>query len=409
MRMAKTTARRWHGTQYPGVRYREHPTRKHGVRRDRYFVVRYVHGDRQREEGVGWASEGMTPQRAAAILAGIREAHRTATPGPRTLAERRDAERLERTKAKREQVTFGEYFETTYLPAAKPTMKPSYARRVEGLFRAWIAPTLGDVPLARIGPLDVERLRKRMTDAKRAPASVLYAFAVVRRAFNHARSVGAVAGDNPVGRVKLPRFDNARLRALTPNEARTLLAAVRARSELVYEASLLSLTAGLRAGEVFGLTWADVDLQRGLLTIRDPKSGRNRAAFLTGEASAMLKAKTRGAPSDPVLPRRGGGPINSVSVTFARTVADLGLNEGMTDRRQRVTFHTLRHTFATILAESGAGLQTIADLLGHRTLTMARRYSHLTDATRREAVRALEARLQFAAPLAVTRGERRGA
>ena len=71
------------------------------------------------------------------------------------------------------------------------------------------------------------------------------------------------------------------------------------------------------------------------------------------------------------------------SSSFDRAVAALGLNDGVDDRRQRVVFHTLRHTYASWLALSGERELAIADLLGHTTTAMTRRYAHLMDNARR--------------------------
>ena len=79
------------GTKYPGVRYREHETRKHGPRKDRYYTIRYA----RREDSLGWASEGMSPAKAAAIRGQLIKNIKTGT-GPQTLREMRDVARTER-------------------------------------------------------------------------------------------------------------------------------------------------------------------------------------------------------------------------------------------------------------------------------------------------------------------------
>ena len=93
----------------------------------------------------------------------------------------------------------------------------------------------------------------------------------------------------------------------------------------------------------------------------------------------------------PVFMSRIGGHIKAPSAVYFRTVADLKLNEGVNDPRDRVTFHTLRHTFASWLAMSGTPIKTISELLGHRTLSMTMKYAHLSPDHKRAAVKALEA------------------
>ena len=80
-----------------------------------------------------------------------------------------------------------------------------------------------------------------------------------------------------------------------------------------------------------------------------------------------------------------------MSRTFERVIDEIGLNKGVKDPRQKVVFHSLRHTFASWLALQGEPIQVIGELLGHRTLTMTQRYSHLTGDHKRGAAERLEA------------------
>ena len=78
----------WKKTNFVGVRFYEHPTRKHGVQKDRYFAIRYQHEGKRREEGLGWTSEKMTAEKAALELAALKKAH-TLGEGPASLEEKR--------------------------------------------------------------------------------------------------------------------------------------------------------------------------------------------------------------------------------------------------------------------------------------------------------------------------------
>ncbi len=142
---------------------------------------------------------------------------------------------------------------------------------------------------------------------------------------------------------------------------------------------------------MFSLTWADVDLAYGVLLLEDTKSNKNRPAFMTKAVKAMLRSRTKGAPADLVFPDRKGKKIEQASKTFNRAVDKLGLNEGITDRRQRVTFHTLRHTFASWLVESGTDIYHVQELLGHSDLKLTARYAHIGENSLRTAVQRLEA------------------
>jgi site-specific recombinase XerD len=115
---------------------------------------------------------------------------------------------------------------------------------------------------------------------------------------------------------------------------------------------------------------------------------------MTHAVKERLKTKKTGEKEDLVFPGKGGVEISSISDTFERVIKDLGFNTGVTDRRQKVVFHTLRHTYASWLVESGVDLYTVKNLLGHSTLSMTERYSHLGNNTLQNAVKVFEGSLR---------------
>jgi integrase len=157
--------------------------------------------------------------------------------------------------------------------------------------------------------------------------------------------------------------------------------------------AIISLHSGLRAGEIFSLTWGDIDLQRGIMTLRDTKSGRTRPAFMTEDVKRILADKDRGGNDDLIFTDPMGNKIKAMSRSFERIVTDLGFNEGVTDPRQKVVFHTLRHTYASWLVESGVDLYKVQKLMGHSTISLTERYAHLSNTSLQEAVKALEKNL----------------
>jgi site-specific recombinase XerD len=113
---------------------------------------------------------------------------------------------------------------------------------------------------------------------------------------------------------------------------------------------------------------------------------------MTGQIQAMLKklygnGKNK---NDLIFKDRNGKRIVEVSQSFDRAVKDLKLNEGVTDWRQKLVFHSLRHSYASWLVESGTDLYTVSKLIGHSTLKMTERYSHLGQNTLQNAVKNLE-------------------
>ena len=137
---------------FPGVRYREHATRKHGIKPDRYFFIRYKLAGKDREEGAGWASEGVTAAKASELLAMVKNNIRAGVR-PQSLAEMRDmAEQVRQQEARaakleeRRNTTFAEFWKSDYLPSctAKTARTVGYET---GMARKWLFPAIGEIPL----------------------------------------------------------------------------------------------------------------------------------------------------------------------------------------------------------------------------------------------------------------------
>jgi integrase len=385
-------------TNYPGVRYREHKTRKHGIKPDQYFFIRYQKDGKRKEEGVGWASEGWTPSKVALKLAELKAAASTGEGESRLSDARAKAEaEKQQEQARREQeekdnMPLSIYFDDIYYPAISQEKKQSAYVREESLFRLWIKPIIGTKPFKDISTFDLERLKKTMQKANRAPRSVEYALTTLGQIFRQAERLGYFQGDIPTTKIKKPKYDNKRVRFLSHDEAHHLLKILQIKSQETYEMALLSLHCGLRAGELFALAWKDIDLEHGLITLLDTKNkSKNRVVSMTVDVKAFLMAKDQDSKQDLIFPdRKNAGIRKKISKSFPRSVTEAGLNEGIEDRRQRVTFHTLRHTFASWLVMEGISLYDVKELLGHTTLTMTERYAHLAPGRNKTAATTME-------------------
>ena len=143
-------------------------------------------------------------------------------------------------------------------------------------------------------------------------------------------------------------------------------------------------------------------MEKESLFIRDPKNKRNRYAFMTSTVKAMLEERSAGSRNDLVFKARAtnedGTPkqIDRISKTFSRIVGNLKLNEGIDDLRQKLVFHSLRHTFASWLVQDGVDLYTVKELMGHEEISMTERYSHLSPTAMRNAVKTLEKGIEAA-------------
>jgi len=387
---------KWEKTTFPGVRFRKHPTRKHGVKFDQYFSVRYKVDGKLVECGIGWASEGHTATGAYETLNELKTNAKGGS-GPRTIKEQRQvaeaerqAEEKRKARAERENLTFGVFFEEFYLRATEHNKKERSVNSEKSYFKTWIEPVLGTMKLRDIAPIHIERIKKNLLDAGRTPRTFEYIRAIIRQAWNLAKRDGYVDGDAPTRHVKVPHRDNRRLRFLTRIEAQMLIEGLEEKSCQVARVAALSLNAGLRFGEIAALRWGDVDLENGILTLRNTKNSRTRPAFLNDKMRGMFRKMDPGKVDELVFPNRNGEKMVQVSKVFDRTVEELGLNDKAMDPTQKLVFHSMRHSFASWLVLDGVSLPVVKELLGHRSIAMTERYAHLTNGALQSAVSRLD-------------------
>lgn len=387
--------------KFKGVRWHQHSTRRHGVQYDRLFGIRYQAGGKRYENILGWASEGWTETQAALELDKLKQAYKTGE-GEVSLSEKRrkaeakrQAQQEARKEEERKQISLDTFWREHYWPAQNHKAKGSLVAETS-LYATWICPALGNLPLIFIVPTHIEKLKAAMLEGGKAPASIKYAFAVVSQVWNHAKRDNIVVGDSPTKAVSLPKRDNRRQRFLTPEEAQKLLRLLVKSSLQTHDMALLALQCGLRFGEIAALQWTCVDWHSGVLAIRDPKARTNRMAFMTKDVRAMLKSRhdedtKMGVPTGGFIFRsRQGTSLRAVSDTFTRLANKL-FNQGVSDPRQKVCFHSLRHTFASWLVQNGVDIYSVRELMGHADLKMTTRYSHLSPDGLRKAVETVEA------------------
>lgn len=384
-------------TSIPGVRYREHKTRclKSG-RPDRYFFIRIQADGVRREEGLGWASEGWTVEKAQGVLAGLKTAIRTGE-GPRTLSELREQNERQR-RAERlsgEGITLAEFFDTHYLPAAKKR-KRTWSHDA-GRFNKQIRPLFGGYPLCALTPEHMEELLAVLRSSGASESTALQYMAILRQIFNQARSTFVdglplwTQPHSPLDGVRLPRATMERERFLSHKEARRLIDAAQDRSIDLAHFIILALNTGLRYGELLRLRWEDVSLQQGVVIVRAEdmrKPGGKVPLNASAIAAFRARLETRHKGVQAVFPLDVvGNDGDALRRQYELLVEDLGLNRESTSPRDRIVFHTLRHTFASWLAISGkADIYRIKTLMRHRTLRMTERYAHLLPDATRDAV-----------------------
>jgi len=402
-------------TAAPGIRCREHESRKHGIKPDRYFTVRYSAGGRQVEEALGWASEGWTLEKAKDKLAQLRDAKRDGKPATlRDIAEaNQTASKAAKRKAEEEarrNVALATYWRESYEPWAA-VAKPKALVRETSVWRLWIEPYVGALPIQGVGLEQFDHVVKTAAAAGLTEGSREYVAGTLRRIMKHARERRVVTEAPPTGKMcgATAAKNNRRQRVLDDDELLVFLGKLKDRDIHAWRVTLFAAGTGCRAGEAFALRWADIDMKTGSATFPKTKNGRARTVPLGSEILAMLADVPRGEPTSLVFPNSLGKPYTVAPTAFRKLAADMKLNEGRGPHDQ-FCFHSLRHMAATKLARV-LPLRGLMDVLGWTQATMALRYSHTAEADRKTAAEALDAALRSAAierkvvPMRRKRGE----
>lgn len=287
----------WKQTKHEGVRFREHPTRKHGVKPDQYFAIRYRVAGVRREEALGWASQGWSAAKAAQTLADLKKAATTGE-GATSLAEKREqaeaqrkAEQATQEREARQGVTFDAFWHDDYAIALRNRVKPESSQKEEAHFKFWLSPTLGKLPLREITEADLERVQDKIRAAGLSDRSHEYIMGTFRRIWKHAFKRKIVSVECPVGKLDIPKPNNTRLRVLTPEEIQTLLEELEQVDQTTHDLTLFALLTGCRASEAFGLKWEYVDFVREAALFPETKNREPREVFLAPDVIAMLKRR----------------------------------------------------------------------------------------------------------------------
>ena len=254
-----------------------------------------------------------------------------------------------------------------------------------------IASYLADKTLDSVKSFDILRLRSMIEAKKLSPQSVHHVLGLLRRILRKAIQWELYSGPLPI--FEMPRVQNERTRFLTLQETETLLAELKRRSDLWHDISRFALSTGLRSGEIFNLLPEHINLSAKTVAVVDTKSD-NRGVPLNSAALDIAETYFARNTGSYLFTTIYGNKIQFAGKLYRRAVDACGLNNGIRDRRQRVVFHTLRHTFASWLVQGGTPLAVVSQLLGHSDIKMTMRYSHLAPLQGREAVMYLESYMQ---------------
>lgn len=263
-------------------------------------------------------------------------------------------------------------YSTVYMP---DKAAGTQAMQVSQL-KIW-AELLGNKAVDDITATDINRVKIELISKRNiTKATVNRYLQALSPVFTFALEQGYI-DQNPFKLVKKFKEPPGRVRYLQQDEmVRLLRECKRSSSVHLYNVSLLALLTGMRYGEIVALKWQDIDFKNGFILLNKTKNGEKRALPITDNLSKLLNSmpKTSGYL---FASERTGRPVHLLP-SFRNAAKRAGLAD--------FHFHDLRHTAASYLAMSGADSLTIAAILGHKTLSMVKRYAHLNNAHKMNAL-----------------------
>jgi integrase len=279
---------------------------------------------------------------------------------------------------RRPEISFDKFVKDRFLPYSK-LHKRTYPDDVK--ICDMLKETFGRMMLSEINPPLIEKWKQKRREGKtmykrlRNPATVNREMCVLSKIFSLAFDAELIE-NNPCRRVRKFRTDCGRTRYLTFEEEAKLFEQLQGQ-EWVQRIVTMAINTGMRQGEIFDLTWFDVDLPRGVIHIRVSKNGKDRFVPINQTIRAMLEGLAH--TSEYVFPSpKTEGRLIDVKRRFDLAKSDAGIKD--------FRFHDLRHTAATRMADCGADAFTLAAIFGWSDVRMALRYTHATDEAKRRAV-----------------------
>jgi integrase len=312
-------------------------------------------------------------------------------------------------------ITVGEYLTRWLKDSVRGTVHVSTYEVHRHMIQPHIVPALGRLKLKDLNPTHVRALYREKLDSGLSSATVRKMHSILRKALKQAVLDGLIPR-NACDAVKPPKVERKEIKPLDREQAKTLLEA--ASGDRLEDLYVLAVHTGMREGELLGLKWEDVDLERGLLRLRyalvreggkvvlgDLKTPKSRRSIrLTAVATNALRGhlerqlaemERMGSlyqPGGLVFATEHGTLINPSNLRNRsfKPLLRRAFGEGGPD----ICFHDLRHTCATLLLIQGTHPKLVQELLGHATIAMTLdTYSHFLPSMGEQTVRAMEAAL----------------
>lgn len=248
-------------------------------------------------------------------------------------------------------------------------------------------------------PKDFEELKQRkLTEVDKktgrvlAPKTVQHILATARHIFNHAIKNELIKNlTNPIGsgRVRMPKVENQKIGFFTREKAQELLEILQQReNKRLYELTALLLFTGARFSEVARLRWSDINFNTNLIYFASSKDGNARYIKMSNRVLEVVNTLYKNKINNLVIPTINGNKYEKMPKEWQIEVDKL-IPGNDNANKDRLTTHSLRHTHASWLAQSGVDILHIKEQLGHKKIETTMRYSHLIDDRRHQATERL--------------------
>lgn len=286
--------------------------------------------------------------------------------------------------------TLGELIDR-YIQEVLPLKKKSEVKQRAQLL--WWKRQIGHLLLADVTPALIAEQRDKLAkegthqSAKRSPSTVVRYLAALSHVFTIAVKEWGWLEDSPMRKVTKPREPRGRVRFLSPDERQRLLSACKQSSnQYLYIIVVVALSTGMRLSEIMNLRYADVCGDR--ITLHQTKNGERRVVPVAGLALQLLQELEKKRRIDTTLlfpSKRDPQKPTDIRSPWQRAIKIAGIED--------FVFHSCRHSAASELAMNGASLAEISEILGHKTLSMVKRYSHLSESHTAKVVASMNEKL----------------
>ena len=305
-----------------------------------------------------------------------------------------------------ERYTTGQCLDVWIENYAKLQVRASSHKTYQGFIENHIKPALGDIPLEKLTATELQRLYKYLLENGRLECmesrnkpkglsveTVRNINQMISSALNCAVEQRLISS-NPTNGCVLPKLERKEMKILPPESLGTFFE--EARRSGVFELYYIDLATDLRRGELLGLKWSDIDLDKGIIHVRRqvlrqngevveaPLKTKNSYRNIAIGADAIKVLKRMEQKDEYVFPSPFGGPMSPDSVLhmLQRVLKRAGL--------ERIHFHDLRHTFSVLALQNGVDVKTLSAMLGHYSAGFTLdTYAHVTTSMQKQAANAV--------------------